>query len=114
MRVLVTGFNGQLGFDVIKRLELLGVECRGVDIQDFDLTRETDVLDYIRSYQPDTVVLCAAFTAVDRVEDEKELCFAVNVTGTQNIAKACREIDARLMFSSRIMSLTAKANSQSK
>jgi len=98
MRVLVTGFNGQLGFDIIKRLERLGIECRGVDIQDFDLTRETDVMEYIRSYQPDIVVHCAAFTAVDRAEDEKELCYAVNVTGTENIARACREVEARLMY----------------
>lgn len=98
MRVLVTGFNGQLGYDIIKRLEQLGVDCRGVDIQDFDLTRETDVLDYIRSYQPDTVVHCAAFTAVDRAEDEKELCYAVNVAGTEYVAKACQAIGAQMMY----------------
>ncbi len=98
MRVLVTGYNGQLGFDIIKRLEQLGIDCRGVDIQDFDLTKEADVANYIRDYAPDTVVHCAAFTAVDKAEEAKDLCYAVNVTGTENVAKACREVGARLMY----------------
>ncbi|MDD2534643.1 MAG: dTDP-4-dehydrorhamnose reductase [Eubacteriales bacterium] len=98
MRVLVTGYNGQLGFDLVRRLELLGIDCKGVDIQDFDLTQEADVMNYIRDYAPDTVVHCAAFTAVDRAEEARELCFAVNVTGTENVAKACQAIGARLMY----------------
>lgn len=98
MRVLVTGYNGQLGFDVVRRLESLGIECRGVDIQDFDLTQAEAVDAYIRSYAPDTVVHCAAFTAVDRAEDERDLCYAVNVTGTENIAKTCQAIGARMMY----------------
>lgn len=98
MRVLVTGYNGQLGFDVVRRLESLGIECRGVDIQDFDLTQAEAVDAYIRSYAPDTVVHCAAFTAVDRAEDERDLCYAVNGTGTENIAKTCQAIGARMMY----------------
>jgi dTDP-4-dehydrorhamnose reductase len=98
MRVLVPGYNGQLGFDVVRRLQTLGIECRGVDIQDFDLTRAEDVEAYLRAYAPDTVVHCAAFTAVDRAEDERDLCYAVNVTGTENIARTCHAIGARLMY----------------
>ncbi len=77
---------------------MLGIDCKGVDIQDFDLTKADDVMNYIRDYAPDTVVHCAAFTAVDRAEDARELCFSVNVTGTENIAKACQAIGARLMY----------------
>lgn len=98
MRVLVTGYNGQLGYDLIKRLELLGIDCKGVDIQDFDLTQADDVMNYIRTYAPDTVVHCAAFTAVDRAEEARELCYAVNVTGTENVAKACQAVGARMMY----------------
>ena len=98
MKVLVTGFNGQLGYDLVKRLDHLGIECRGVDIQDFDLTKADEVSRYIRDYAPDTVVHCAAFTAVDKAEEARELCYAVNVTGTENVARVCREIGARMMY----------------
>ena len=51
-----------------------------------------------RSYAPDIVVHCAAYTAVDRAEDEKEICFNVNVKGTEYIARVCKEIDAKMVY----------------
>ena len=66
MKVLVTGVKGQLGYDVIRHLNLRGIECKGVDIEDFDLTDETAVREAITAYSPDSVVHCAAFTAVDK------------------------------------------------
>ena len=103
MKILVTGVNGQLGYDVIRRLEVLSkeienLEFTGVDIKDFDLTDYEETRNYITNYRPDVIVHCAAYTAVDRAEDETDLCFRVNVTGTENIAKVCREIDAKLIY----------------
>lgn len=98
MRILVTGYKGQLGYDVIKVLEARGIQCKGVDIDDFDLTDKDAVSSYIRNYQPTTVVHCAAYTAVDKAEDFKDICYAVNVTGTENIANACKEIDASMVY----------------
>lgn len=98
MKVLVTGFNGQLGYDVVKQLEKRQIECQGVDVADFDLTDIVGVSDYILQYQPTIVVHCAAFTAVDRSEDDKKLSYAVNVTGTENIAQICKIIDATMMY----------------
>ena len=98
MKVLVTGVKGQLGYDVVKRLNVLGVENKGVDIEDFDLTDENAVLNAVCDYAPDVVVHCAAYTAVDAAEDNRDLCYNVNVLGTRNIAYACRELDAKMVY----------------
>jgi dTDP-4-dehydrorhamnose reductase len=98
MKVLVTGFKGQLGFDVIKRLEELNIECKGVDIEDFDLLEENLVSDYIENYSPTVVVHCAAYTAVDKAEDNIDVCRAVNLKGTKNIAVVCKKLGIKLMY----------------
>ncbi len=98
MRVLVTGFNGQLGYDVIKELDLRGIDCKGVDLQDFDITDREQTLAYVKSYSPDILVHCAAYTAVDKAEDDEETCRKVNVDGTENLAVACKEINAKMLY----------------
>lgn len=98
MKVLVTGYNGQLGFDVIRELNSRSVECRGVDRDDFDITNRDETVGYICDYKPDTVVHCAAYTAVDRAEDDEENCCRVNVDGTNNIAIACEKIGAKMLY----------------
>ena len=98
MKVLVTGANGQLGYDVIKLLDSEGIEFIGTDRQSLDITNEDDVKRVIRDYSPDVVVHCAAYTAVDKAEDERELCHAINVLGTRYIAEACKEIDAKMVY----------------
>lgn len=98
MKVLVTGYNGQLGYDVVQRLNLLNIECVGVDIGDFDLTDSDATEQYVVKYNPDVVVHCAAYTAVDKAEDDRELCFKVNVEGTRNIVEACKKVDAKLVY----------------
>lgn len=98
MKVLVTGFNGQLGYDVIKELNLRSVECKGVDLQDFDITDREQTLSYIKEYEPDVVVHCAAYTAVDKAEDDEENCRKVNVEGSENLALACKELDAKMLY----------------
>lgn len=98
MRVLVTGSEGQLGYDVIKLLEMGNIACKGVDKKDFDLLDEAAVKAFVKEYKPDVVVHCAAYTAVDNAEDEKEVCHAVNAVGTKFIAEACRLNDAKMMY----------------
>ena len=98
MRILVTGANGQLGYDVCRVLADRGVEHRGVDIEDFDITDLRVTHDYIAAYRPDGVIHCSAWTAVDRAEDEPEQCRAVNVDGTRNIAVACKAFGAKLLY----------------
>lgn len=98
MKVLVTGANGQLGYDVLKALQARGVESLGADIQNFDITDPDATSMFMLSYGPDAVIHCAAYTAVDKAEDEPERCYAINVTGTKNIADACRKTGAKLMY----------------
>lgn len=98
VKVLVTGVNGQLGYDVIKRLNAEGIACKGVDMSDFDITDEKQTFDYIVNENPDVVVHCAAYTAVDRAESDEEKCRLVNEIGSENIAKACKAIDAAMVY----------------
>jgi dTDP-4-dehydrorhamnose reductase len=98
MKILVTGVKGQLGYDICRILTERGIENRGVDIEDFDVTDEAAVNNYIKDYAPTAVIHCSAFTAVDRAEDEIELCTRVNADGTRNIAKAAEAIGAKMMY----------------
>lgn len=98
MKLLVTGVKGQLGYDVCKVLSARGIEHRGVDIEDFDITNAQAAHDYIAAYRPDGVIHCSAWTAVDRAEDELEKVRAVNAEGSRNIASVCKEIDAKLVY----------------
>ena len=98
MRVLVTGFKGQLGHDV--RLELLsrGATCLGMDKDSCDITDKSAVMAALFDLRPDAVIHCAAYTAVDRAEEEIEICHAVNVEGTRNVAAACASIGAKILY----------------
>lgn len=98
MKVLVTGVKGQLGFDVCNELTKRGIENKGIDRNDCDITDEQSVHNYIKNYAPDVVVHCAAYTAVDKAEDEKEICYNVNVNGTKYIAHICKEINAKMVY----------------
>ncbi|MFT8342077.1 MAG: dTDP-4-dehydrorhamnose reductase [Clostridium beijerinckii] len=96
--LLVTGVNGQLGFDVIKELRKRSIECLGISRGDLDITDKNAVCEYISKLNPECVIHCAAYTAVDKAEDEREICYKVNVDGTENIAKACKNIDSKMIY----------------
>lgn len=98
MRVFVTGASGQLGWDVCRVLESRGIEYRGVSSRDLDITDEAAVRAMLGDWAPDAVIHCAAWTKVDLAEDEPEACWRVNVDGTRNIAAACRECGAKLVY----------------
>ena len=98
VKILVTGANGQLGHDVCRELTKRSVEHMGVDIADFDITDAQATERFIRHYSPDAVVHCSAYTAVDKAEDEQELCYKVNAVGTRNIAQVCQALGAKLMY----------------
>lgn len=118
MKVFVTGVAGQLGHDVMNELASRGYTGVGTDlaesysgIQDgtyvtmaeyvsLDITNKSAVMNTIKAIEPDVVVHCAAWTAVDLAEDEdkQEKVKAINVDGTQNIANACKEIDAKMVY----------------
>ena len=98
MKVLVTGVNGQLGHDVVNELAKRGHTPVGVDVNEMDITDEEAVRSVISEHAPDGVIHCAAYTAVDKAEDNIDLCRKVNAAGTENIAKVCKAIGAKMMY----------------
>lgn len=98
MKVLVTGANGQLGYDVINELKKRGHEAIKVDIQEMDITDEDSVQSVILEVSPDAVIHCAAWTAVDAAEDCLEKVRAVNALGTKYIANACKQVGCKMMY----------------
>ena len=118
MKVFVTGVGGQLGHDVINELAKRGHACVGSDLApeysgisdgtavttapyvQLDITDSQAVSRVIEETAPDVIIHCAAWTAVDLAEDEDKIAKvrAINVGGTENIARACRKIDAKMIY----------------
>lgn len=110
MKILVTGAAGQLGTDLVKEINRRGHTCVGTGIEkdmstegryaQLDITDRNAVFELIETEKPDVVIHCAAWTAVDDAEDDKnkDTVYAVNVTGTGNIAEACSKTGAVMMY----------------
>lgn len=98
MKVLVTGVKGQLGYDVVNELTKRGHIAIGTDIEEMDITDKESVETVIKGNAPETVIHCAAYTAVDAAEDNVELCRKINAEGTQNIADVCKELDIKMIY----------------
>jgi dTDP-4-dehydrorhamnose reductase len=118
MKVLVTGVAGQLGHDVVNELHKRGIEAVGSDIAPayagvadgsfaceapyvrMDITDEAYVRETFESVSPDALIHCAAWTAVDRAEDEdvRDKVYAINVLGTRYLAEAAQRTGAKMMY----------------
>lgn len=118
MKVFVTGVGGQLGHDVMNELAKRGIEGVGSDIApeysgaddgsavtkmpyvQLDITDFAAVERVIGDIKPDAVVHCAAWTAVDLAEDEDKIdkVRAINAGGTENIARVCKALDAKMIY----------------
>ena len=118
MKVLVTGVAGQLGHDVVNELIKRGYEAVGTDLapeysgaQDgtavtvapymaMDITNKEMVEELVAKVQPDVVVHCAAWTAVDLAEEEENIpkVRAINAEGTEYLAMACKKADCKMVY----------------
>ena len=98
MRILVTGYTGQLGYDVVQFGQSSGLDMIGVGSNDLDIRDGAKVIEYMRRLKPDAIIHCAAYTAVDKAEDDRVECWKVNVEGTRNIAIAAKELNAILLY----------------
>lgn len=98
MKVLVTGVKGQLGYDIVKELEKRGHTAIGVDIEEMDITDAESVNSVITAANPDAVIHCAAWTAVDLAESNAEKCRLVNAGGTRNITAVCKKLGCKLIY----------------
>lgn len=96
MKILLTGANGQLGRCFQDRLPE-GWQVWATDTAELDITDYEKVLSAVKEFQPDAIVNAAAYTAVDKAESEPELAALVNKTGPENLARAAKEVGARLV-----------------
>lgn len=97
MKILLFGGSGQLGFELKKRAADLEFELVSPVTKELDVTDKTQVFSLIRSLEPTTVINSAAYTAVDKAEEERERAFAINAEGVRNVSEACAKIGARLI-----------------
>ena len=98
MKILVTGATGQLGFDILKELKRRNHIAVGVSSKEMDITNFNEAKDIIKKVNPQAIIHCAAYTAVDNAEEDIEKCRKVNAYGTENIAKICKELDIKMMY----------------
>lgn len=98
MRVITTGARGMLGHDLFPILENEGYEVIETDIHNLDITNEKQTLEIISHQKPNIVIHCAAYTNVDKAEEDIETARLINAKGTENIARACAKIGATLVY----------------
>ena len=100
MKIIVTGSHGQLGSDVVSELKKRGHNAVGIDIEELDITDKSAVNEFICEGNPEAVIHCAAWTAVDAAEESENQSkvYAVNYEGTKNIAESCKKIGSKMLY----------------
>jgi dTDP-4-dehydrorhamnose reductase len=96
MKVLITGARGQLGRD-LTHTRPRDVDTIGCDLDELDIGDRDAVLEFVQRHKPAVVVNAAAYTAVDKAEDEKEKAYRANCDGAANVAEAANQIGARVV-----------------
>ncbi len=97
MKIAVTGSLGQLGMELLRQYEVEPDSVVGLDLPEFDLTDRNRVLESLDALRPDAIVNTAAFTLVDKAEQQPDACRRVNVEGVQNLVEACRRLGCTLV-----------------
>ncbi len=98
VKVLVTGCNGLLGGDLVEALRARSHDVVGCDLPSVDITNPVRIAETVKGFLPDVVVHTAAMTDVDGCETDPEAAFATNGLGTRNVAVACQENGASLVY----------------
>ena len=99
MKVFVTGSKGQLGYDCIRELNRRGYrDVLGVDIDELDITDEKAVHSTIKNFNPDAIIHCASWTAVDKAEECPDIVKKVNVLGTKYLCEAAAVVGAKFVY----------------
>lgn len=97
--ILITGGNGQLGTELRHLLDEQGLSYVSTDAAEMDITNAAETKAFIADLKPEIIYHCAAYTAVDKAEDEgKELDEKINVDGTRNVAAAAEAVGATLIY----------------
>jgi dTDP-4-dehydrorhamnose reductase len=95
--MLVTGGNGQLGHDVVRAATPRGWRVTALGSAELDVTDTAIVDRVVNALKPEAIVHCAAWTAVDDAETNRDVAFFVNETGSRNVARAAQRSDAYLI-----------------
>ena len=98
MKILITGSKGQLGNELkllVKKFP--AYQLTFTDVEELDITDMQAVSDYFNLMHPDVVVNCAAYTAVDKAEQEPDLALKINSLAVRNLSNACGEFNALLI-----------------
>ena len=98
MKIFLTGESGILGSDIKNQLNLNGYEVEGYNSQNIEIGSYRDVKNKVIDFNPDIVIHCAAMTNVDLCEDDKNAAILINVIGSQNLAKAADEVNAKIVY----------------
>ncbi|MCK4631746.1 MAG: dTDP-4-dehydrorhamnose reductase [candidate division Zixibacteria bacterium] len=96
-KVLVTGCNGLLGTELVNALSA-EYDVTGIDLREVDIVDPVVVRSFMQQTRPEIVTHAAAYTDVDGCESNRDLAMSVNGDGTKNVAMACREIGAKLIY----------------
>ena len=96
MRVVITGCNGQLGSE-LQELAPPSYQLIAVDIEQLDITNSQDVDAFLRSSRAQLVINAAAYTAVDKAENDQALAYSVNEDGAANLARTAKALNARFI-----------------
>ncbi len=96
MKILITGANGMLAKEVKEKFNE-GNELTLTDVAELDITNEKMVYDFITNLKPDLIINCAAYTAVDKAEENVELADRINGDGPTNLAKAAKAVGSKLV-----------------
>ena len=96
--ILVTGSTGQLGSDVVQELLKRGYSTLSPNRSELNLCSEDNIRNYILNSNCEAIVHCAAYTQVDKAEDEKDLCIKINATATKHIAKCAKILDIPMIY----------------
>lgn len=96
--ILVTGATGQLGYDVVKELNKRNIPCLGISSKELNLEQCEEISLYLNKIKPTALIHCAAYTAVDKAEEEPSLCEGINATATKALAKSCKELGIKMMY----------------
>lgn len=95
MKILITGANGMLAKAV--RNELKEEELICTDVEELDITNLEAVQKFVENVKPDLIINCAAYTAVDKAEEQEELAYKINAIGPKNLAIASKQNDSILV-----------------
>ena len=96
---LITGANGQLGTELCYLLDDMELKYEATTLDNLDITDQQQVFETLRRVQPSHIIHCAAYTAVDKAEDEgRDLNYKVNVDGTRYLAAAAKELGIPLVY----------------